>query len=182
VHRLAGKPWAPSALGPMPRARLNGHDGPMTSVPRIAADFARAHRDGIRELAFAGVFVLAYFGIRNLTAGDPATAYANAGRIMRFERWAHLAWEASLQAPVVAHPALVTLVNWIYIWGHWPVIITIALLLFRYRRGQYLLLRNAVFVSGAIGFLFFALFPVAPPRLLVGTSLAVPDTEACPWT
>jgi hypothetical protein len=154
----------------------------MTSVPRIAADFARAHRDGIRELAFAGVFVLAYFGIRNLTAGDPATAYANAGRIMRFERWAHLAWEASLQAPVVAHPALVTLVNWIYIWGHWPVIITIALLLFRYRRGQYLLLRNAVFVSGAIGFLFFALFPVAPPRLLVGTSLAVPDTEACPWT
>jgi membrane-associated phospholipid phosphatase len=137
----------------------------MRSAPRFAAGLVRDHRDGLREVVLVSLFVLAYFGIRNQTAGSAATAYANADRLMRFERTVHLAWEASLQAPVVAHPLLVTLANWVYIWGHWPVIIVVAFLLFRYRRGQYLLLRNALFVSGAIGFLFFALFPVAPPRL-----------------
>jgi membrane-associated phospholipid phosphatase len=33
------------------------------------------------------------------------------------------------------------------------------------RRERYMLLRNAMFLSGAIGFAFFALLPVAPPRL-----------------
>jgi membrane-associated phospholipid phosphatase len=39
-------------------------------------------------------------------------------------------------------------------------------ILYRSRRASYLLLRNAIFVSAAIGFVFFALLPVAPPRLL----------------
>jgi hypothetical protein len=142
-----------------------GEDAVVSDATKSAARFVRSRRDGLRELALVSLFVLAYFGIRNVTAGEPATAYANAARIMRFERAAHLAWEVSLQGPVLAHPALVTLANWIYIWGHWPVIIVTAVLLFRYRRRQYLLLRNALFVSGAIGFLFFGLFPVAPPRL-----------------
>ena len=34
------------------------------------------------------------------------------------------------------------------------------------RPERFLLLRNAMFLSGAIGFLFFALLPVAPPRLV----------------
>jgi hypothetical protein len=38
--------------------------------------------------------------------------------------------------------------------------------LYVYRRDSYYLLRNALFVSGVIGFLFFAVLPVAPPRLL----------------
>ncbi|HSL63230.1 MAG TPA: phosphatase PAP2 family protein, partial [Gaiellaceae bacterium] len=38
--------------------------------------------------------------------------------------------------------------------------------LFVSRRASYLLLRRAMMVSGAIGFAFFALLPVAPPRLL----------------
>jgi hypothetical protein len=46
------------------------------------------------------------------------------------------------------------------------VILATGVALFVLRRDRYRLLRNAMFVSGAIGFLFFALFPVAPPRLL----------------
>jgi PAP2 superfamily len=60
----------------------------------------------------------------------------------------------------------VTLANWVHIWGHWPVIAAVAIALYRWNRPGYALLRNAVFISGAIGFLFFALLPVAPPRLL----------------
>ena len=78
----------------------------------------------------------------------------------------HLAWEERLQAAIVGSDFIVTLANWIYIWGHWPVILCTAIVLYLRRPDRYYLLRNALFVSGAIGFLFFAFFPVAPPRLL----------------
>src|SRR4029078_12726289 len=54
----------------------------------------------------------------------------------------------------------------VYSWGHWPVILGTAAALYHYRRDRYYVLRNALFVSGAIGFLFFAFLPVAPPGLL----------------
>ena len=92
-------------------------------------------------------------------------AYASANDIMGFERSVHLAWEPWLQERIVTHDVLVTLANWTYIWAHWPVIITIAVVLFRCERRRYRLLRNAMLISGAIGFLFFAFLPVAPPRL-----------------
>ena len=107
---------------------------------------------------------LIYFGIRGLTAGSADTALENAALLMRFEQIVNVAWEESLQAAVISYFSLVTLVNWVYIWGHWPVIIATAIVLFIYRPGQYRLLRNAILISGAIGFFFYTFFPVAPPR------------------
>jgi membrane-associated phospholipid phosphatase len=46
------------------------------------------------------------------------------------------------------------------------VIITVAVLLHHYRPDRYRLLRTAILISAAIGFVFFAFFPVAPPRLV----------------
>jgi membrane-associated phospholipid phosphatase len=46
------------------------------------------------------------------------------------------------------------------------VLAGIAMLLYARHRDQYALLRNSIFVSGLIGFAFFALLPVAPPRLV----------------
>lgn len=140
----------------------------MEGVTRASADRTAAgagRRRGILEIALVCSAALAYFGIRHLTEGDAAEAYAHAHREMRLERTLHLAWETSLQGLVLGHPLLVTLANWIYIWGHWPVLITVGAALFARRRERYLLLRNAMLLSGAIGFCFFALVPVAPPRL-----------------
>jgi hypothetical protein len=119
-----------------------------------------------REVSLIAGAMLLYFGVRNLTAGSADIAFLNADRISRFERWAHLDWERGLQSVVIERDMLVNFTNWVYIWGHWPVILPTALALFLWRRERYYLLRNAFFVSGAIGFLFFALVPVAPPRLL----------------
>jgi membrane-associated phospholipid phosphatase len=137
----------------------------MASVRRSATGLLRTHRDGLREIAFGAAFAVVYFGIRNLTVGSAPTAYANADRLMHLERTLHLAWEAPLQGAIISHPALVTLANWVYIWGHWPVIAAVAVWLWRRERGAYRLLRDAMFVSGAIGLAVFALYPVAPPRL-----------------
>lgn len=119
----------------------------------------------LREsLVVAGAMVT-YFAVRNITAGGAAVAFTNAGRVDRFERWAGIAWEHALQTVVIGSNTLVTLANWVYIWGHWPVILGSAVVLFLLRRPHYRALRDAIVVSGVIGFLFFAWFPVAPPRL-----------------
>jgi hypothetical protein len=133
-------------------------------LPRALEDSMR--RGFLREAGLIAAAMLAYFSIRNLTVGGAEEAIANAERIVDLERWCHIAWEDTMQASIVGSDFLVMLANWVYIWGHWPVILGTAIVLYLYRRDRYYLLRNALFVSGAIGFLFFALFPVAPPRLL----------------
>ena len=110
--------------------------------------------------------MLVYFGVRNLTAGAPDQAFANAERIADLESRLGIDWEHALQASIVGSHLLVMLANWVYIWGHWPVILSTAVVLYHWRRDRYYVLRNALFISGGIGFLFFAFFPVAPPRLL----------------
>jgi hypothetical protein len=123
-------------------------------------------RGFLQEAALITAAVLAYFGIRNITAGSPGVAFANADLIVAFERSLHIDFERTIQDTIIGNHVLTMLVNWVYIWGHWPVILSVAAALYLYRRDRYYLLRNALFVSGAIGFLFFAFFPVAPPRLL----------------
>jgi hypothetical protein len=122
-------------------------------------------RQLLREAALVNAAILAYFGIRNLTAGNVDTAFANARRLVRLEESLALSWERGIQTSIDG-TWFVTVANWVYIWGHWPVIVATGVTLFVVRRDRYRLLRNAMFVSGAMGFLFFALFPVAPPRLL----------------
>ena len=100
------------ARGPRAASRAAAH----------AAGRVRWHGEAIREIVLAGLAALAYFGVRNLTAGSAATAFANADRIMRFEDATHLDWERSLQTRIAGSATLTDLVNWVYIWGHWPVI------------------------------------------------------------
>ena len=109
---------------------------------------------------------LAYAGVRVLTEGDRTDAVANGRRILRLERALHLDWESTLQAQVLGHEWLSRFANWVYIWGFWPVLAAAAFFLYARHRDAYVLLRNAIFISGLIGFVFFALIPVAPPRLV----------------
>lgn len=123
-------------------------------------------RDLLREVPLVAAAILLYFSVRNLTAGSAAPATGNARRLLDLERALDVDWERAVQSVIAGRDTLVTLANWVYIWGHWPVVLTTAVALFLFRRDRYYLLRNAIFVSGTIGFLVFALFPVAPPRLL----------------
>ena len=127
-------------------------------------------RHTLRDVAWETLLVLpavaAYFAIRNVTAGGAGAAFDNADRIVHAERALGLFREERVQDTLRGSESIITLANWVYIWGHWPVILTSGVALFLLRRDRYRLLRNAMFVSGGIGFLFFAFFPVAPPRLL----------------
>jgi hypothetical protein len=119
-----------------------------------------------REILLIAIAGVVYGGVRALTEQSTARAVSNGRAVLRLERHLGLAWEEAFQDAIIGSRWLVTLANWVYIFGHWPVIATVAIVLYVRRRESYRLLRDAVFVSGAIGFAFFAALPVAPPRLI----------------
>ena len=70
-----------------------------------------------------------------------------------------------MQAPLAGSELLETVANWVYIWGHWPVIV-VTMVWLAWRHGEvFLRLRDAMLVSGALGMVVFVSYPVAPPRL-----------------
>jgi hypothetical protein len=128
---------------------------------------------GRRQLAIFAAAYLTYFGVRAFTEGRVDRALANAASLVDLEHWLGIAWEGGIQGVVAGSQLLQDTVNAIYIYGHWPVILGAGVLLFRYRREQYYTLRNVCLLTGALGLVVFALFPVAPPRL---TDLPLLDT------
>jgi membrane-associated phospholipid phosphatase len=126
-----------------------------------------------RELLLVVGGVLLYFGGRGLTESERAPALEHARDLVAFERALGVFWEPWLQGLVDGSHALVTVANWIYIWGHWPVIVlTLGWLVARHP-ATYRRTRNAMAASGAIGMVVFVLYPVAPPRL---ADLGLTDT------
>jgi len=120
----------------------------------------------VGQIVLMGLAALAYFGVRGLTQGSLAAAVDHAGDIVAVEDALGIRWEDRLQDLVLYNDALVTLANWVYIYGHWPVVIGALVWLFVRHHATYLTLRNAMFISGAIGLVVFMAFPTAPPRLV----------------
>jgi hypothetical protein len=116
----------------------------------------------------AGLF---YFFVRGLVSARTGEAIAHARHIVAFERSIGIFVEPRLQRAIVGHPVLVDLANWIYIWAHWPVILAWVVWMWTRHRAAYPTYRSAVLISGAAGMVVFALYPVAPPRLVPGLGL-----------
>ena len=129
-------------------------------------------RSALRPIAGDVLVVLTgitvYFGVRGLTAGSPGTARDHARDILALEKTLGLDVEAGVQALLVDVDALTTLANWVYIWGHWPVIALTLVWLALNDRTVFLRLRNAMIASGGLGLCVYTTYPVAPPRLLDG--------------
>lgn len=114
-------------------------------------------------LVALGVFL--YFRIRGLTEGSPEVALAHARDIVALEEQMGIHVESELQSFVAPSPALQTFANWVYVWGHWPVIIVTMVWLVWRHQWVFRRLRDAMLVSGALGMAVFVSYPVAPPRL-----------------
>jgi membrane-associated phospholipid phosphatase len=120
----------------------------------------------LEQVAIVVLGVFFYFQVRGLTAATPSVAVDHAHDIIGFEERLGLDIEGVVQAPVTDSEALSTIANWIYIWGHWPVIVATMVWLVWRHRDVFLRLRNAMLVSGGLGLVVFVSYPVAPPRLV----------------
>jgi hypothetical protein len=142
------------------------HDG-VTARPSQGSDVRRQSRwrGAAQEILLVLGGVVVYFGVRGFTVTDAQEALDHALDLVALERALGVYFEPSLQALVLGSDSLVDLMNWIYIWGHWPVITVVLLWLFFFHPSGYRRTRNAMLISGGVGLFIFAAFPVAPPRL-----------------
>ena len=127
----------------------------------------------LRQAGLVALGVFVYFRVRGLTEGSVGLAQEHARDIVQFERSLGINVETGLQDLVAPSGSLQTFANWIYVWGHWPVIIVTMLWLAWRHRVEFLRLRDAMMVSGALGLVVFMSYPVTPPRL---AGLGLTDT------
>jgi hypothetical protein len=120
----------------------------------------------LQEIAIVGLGYLVYSQIRGLAADRVLDAFANGYRIVEIERDLGIFKELALQTWVLPHAALVQVLNVIYFYGLFPLLLPTSAFLFLKRPRVYVLARNAFLVSGGIAVCFFLLLPTAPPRLL----------------
>lgn len=139
--------------------------------PRRAGSLALAlphTRDAWREVALALIVTCAYFLTRGLIRGRASDALAHAHDILDIERTLHLDPEAALQHLALLHPLLLQAANLFYLAGHLPVLIAVAIWLYRAHRPVYRIFRNAFGLTALLGLTIYVALPVAPPRFLPG--------------
>jgi hypothetical protein len=116
--------------------------------------------------------IILYFVVRGHVDARANEAIAHAQDIINFERKLGIFIEPELQHALLRSDTIETIANWIYIWMHWPVVVvTVIWLVLRRPHDTFAVYRNAFLLSGAIGMVIFAVFPVAPPRLIPGLSI-----------
>ena len=119
------------------------------------------------EVILIAVAYVAYQLVRGVVEGGRVeAAFSNANALIQLERSVGIFWEVQLQGLILSNEFLIDFFNWVYIWGHLPVIGVLAIWIYMFRRGVFARYRNAFLISGAIGLVFFMALPMAPPRFL----------------
>ena len=93
----------------------------------------------------------------------------NANAVIALERWLGVFHEQSILAWMLEHAHnLVISFNWFYAVGFFPVILPFAVIMFISYRRHYRYYRSVLAVSILITWSIHAIYPLAPPRLIVG--------------
>ena len=136
----------------------------------------RVLRDGARiywwrEILLVGALNVVYETVRNLSASKPDRAYANALRLIDWQRNLGLWHELGMQQWALGWTPLIVFANYFY--GSVYIGATVFGLVWLYRRfsDDYPLFRNALAATTMLGLIGFATFPLMPPRLLDDTIL-----------
>jgi hypothetical protein len=123
--------------------------------------------DLLRQLS---LFALAYAGyqlVRGLTAVTGGRPFADASRIIGFERTLHVFVEPRLQRWVTTHAHwLLDLADWTYLNAHLALSAGALSFIYLRRRDSFHLVRNMFLVAMLIALVGYCVYPTAPPRLM----------------
>ena len=125
-----------------------------------------SRRRGLLEAFYVlGVyFIYLTTRVRSTRAGEEALF--NARRVIEWERASGLLVEREWQSLVIHSPVLSMAFNLVYVLPHFPMILGLVWWTYRYRPSAYQLVRNTGIVASLASFLIFAVFPVAPPKVI----------------
>jgi hypothetical protein len=141
------------------------------STPPPSWRAGRQLSDGSRLFWWKEIIIIlvvngVYESIRNFTSSTPAKAYANALRIIDWQKTLGIWHEYGIQQWALNSTAAIIVANYFY--GSVYLGATIAGLVFLYRvhPDDYPLWRNTLVIGTMLGLIGFATFPLMPPRLL----------------
>jgi len=139
---------------------------PSRALERIIRLWRFTDRIGLHEAVFVVTAFLVYFFIRGSVVGRAGEAMVRGLNLIELEQQLGIYWELEMQSWILDSYWMIKAMNGIYFWGHMPLVIVVAIWLYFRHRRFYRLVRNAFLASGAIGVVIYALYPVAPPRLI----------------
>ncbi len=166
-QRGRGSPWWDGLMAASTQQRTarayawgsGSRSAPAGRGPRLATVV-------IVEVALVLALFVVYQLVRWLAIDDAGVAFANARRIVEWERDAGIFIERSLQRSVIEVDHLRRFLAAYYVWALYPLMIVLAGVTFATKRELYRWARRAIFLSWGIALAGYVLFPVAPPRLL----------------
>lgn len=118
------------------------------------------------EALFLFAAMIIYFLIRGGLPVRAAEAFSRANQVIQLEQRMGIFVELEWQDLILDSIPLMKLANWTYVWGHLPVLIFAAIWIYLRNRERYRVYRSALLISAFIGLFGYALFPMAPPRLM----------------
>lgn len=118
-----------------------------------------------RELLLIGAWYGGYEGVRAASPTRVGAAHAHAERLLRFERWAHLDPERTLNRLASGSSHLGVLAGYYYATVHFAVTVCALVWLYWRRRALYRHARTVLVSASAASLFVFWFLPVAPPRL-----------------
>ena len=141
------------------------HPAPQT---RNYGAMARAAAPHLREIAIVVGAYFAYMYTRAIVFADvEATALANARDIVSLEQSLGFFWEPSWQSWTIDRAqGVVIFFNWAYIVTFLPIVIVSAVIIYVRDRSTYFFYRNVILLTFLFALIAFALFPLAPPRMV----------------
>ncbi len=127
---------------------------------------SRSWRTIVLEMGGTAVVMAVYFWLRGIRPDNVDDSVARSVRVVQFEQRFGLFQEARWQSAFLPHSWLMDAANLIYAWGHYPVLLAIALWLVVKDPARFRFVRNVLVVSAAVGIATYWLLPAAPPRLM----------------
>ena len=126
----------------------------------------RPSKKDLAEVLLLASALPLYYLVRGVAHERAGEALARCADLIRLEKSLGIFWEVEIQSWALSYDWLIQFLNNFYLYGHLPIIGALAIWLYVWHRPQYLLMRNAFLISGAIGLVIYVTLPVAPPRFL----------------
>ena len=127
----------------------------------------------VRETAIVVGAYFTYMFVRKVIVPDASgIGLDNAVSVINAEKSLGIFWEPQLQSwfAGVGDGALLFF-NYLYIFTFFPIVLSSAAILYMVNRKRYLYYRGMILLSFAAALLFFAAYPLAPPRFMEFTGI-----------
>ncbi|MDX6556699.1 MAG: hypothetical protein QOD86_2894 [Miltoncostaeaceae bacterium] len=176
LRRHLAHPVLPGSLGPALRRARSVWDaraavaarrlvaGWWASARRAATSVGGALREALLMLTAYALYTL----VRGMWGGTLEEGRESAAGLVAAERSLGIDVEPGMQAFFVRHDLVMPFWNVLYVASQVVVLPLTVFLVYRYRRHAYPFVRNLVLLSWSAGLVWYALQPMAPPRLLEG--------------